>query len=476
REEYGDEDVQHALLRVLRADFNDLLGVGHTGFFGAVQLDVALDEFHRAVSARGHGLRGRASEPVNHSAAGDQAEYEGSVEERKLVQVVGEAVGKRHDDGEDHGGCADHGRADEDWLCGGLERVAGAVVGFQEILGALEIHVDVVVLLQFRLDVGNLLDHRKLKHGWRGVGDRTVGIHGDGYRPHAEEAESHQAESENRRRTHHVGEPQVADQVADGHKADDRTAQVVAREIAGHKSGEDAQGCPALLRGDNHFFYVARFRRGEDFDQFGDDRSGQGAAGDDGGKLPPLGRVAAEGGNNQPRNRIGEGDGNERGDPHQPGERRLEVHFRGVAVAGFLDGVIDEVGGRAGDQHDHAHHEDPHQQLNLDRGIFHREKDESDQGHARHAIGLEAIGGGANRVARVVAGAIGDDAGVARVVFLDLEDDLHQVGPDVRDLGEDAARDTQRGGPQRFADGESDETRSGVFARNDQQHQKLDAN
>jgi len=174
------------------------------------------------------------------------------------------------------------------------------------------------------------------------VGDRAVGIHGDGDRSHAEEAESHQPESEHRRRTHQMGEPQVADQVADGHESDNRATQVVAREIAGHESREDAQGCAAFLRGDNHFLDVARFRRGEDFDQFRNDGTSQGPARNDGGELPPLGRIAAECRNNQRRNRVGEGDGDEGGDPDQPRERRFEVHFRGVAEARFLDGVIDE--------------------------------------------------------------------------------------------------------------------------------------
>jgi len=84
---------------------------------------------------------------------------------------------------------------------------------------------------------------------------------------------------------------------------------------------------------------------------------------------------------------------------------------------------------------------------------------------ARHAIGFKTIGSGADRVARIVAGAIRDDAGVARVVFLDLEDDFHQVGADIGNLGEDAAGDTQRSGAQRFADGEADEAWPGILAR-----------
>ena len=90
-------------------------------------------------------------------------------------------------------------------------------------------------------------------------------------------------------------------------------------------------------------------------------------------------------------------------------------------------------------------------------GFLDRQQNEGDQRHAGDAIGFEAVGAGANRVARVVARAVRDHARVARIVFLDLEDDLHQVGADVGDLGEDAAGNTQRRGAQRFADGEADE-------------------
>ena len=80
-----------------------------------------------------------------------------------------------------------------------------------------------------------------------------------------------------------------------------------------------------------------------------------------------------------------------------------------------------------------------------------------DERDARDAVGLEAVGGRADRVAGVVARAVGDDAGVTRVVFLDLEDDLHEVGADVGDLREDAAGDAERRGAERLADGEADE-------------------
>src|SRR5207302_955419 len=64
-EEYGDEDVQHALLRVLGANLDDLFAVGDAGGSSSFELNVGLDEFDRAVRAGGHRLRARAGEPVN---------------------------------------------------------------------------------------------------------------------------------------------------------------------------------------------------------------------------------------------------------------------------------------------------------------------------------------------------------------------------------------------------------------------------
>ena len=104
----------------------------------------------------------------------------------------------------------------------------------------------------------------------------------------------------------------------------------------------------------------------------------------------------------------------------------------------------------------------------LRQGALDGQQDEGDQGHAGDAVGFKAVGAGANRVARVVARAVGDDAGVASVVFLDLEDDLHQVGADVGDLGEDAAGNTQGGGAEGFANGEADEAGAGIVGRDEQ--------
>src|SRR5882762_542589 len=88
-EEHGNEDVEHALLRVFGANLDDLFAIGDAGGSSSVQLDIGFNEFDRAVSAGSYGLRARAGEPVNHGTAGDQAKNERRVQERKIVDVFG---------------------------------------------------------------------------------------------------------------------------------------------------------------------------------------------------------------------------------------------------------------------------------------------------------------------------------------------------------------------------------------------------
>ena len=100
---------------------------------------------------------------------------------------------------EDHRRRADDGGADEHRLRRRLEGVAGAVVLLEEVLGLLEVDVEAEVLLDLLLDVRDGLDDRELVDALRVVGDRAVGVDGDGDRAHAEEAEGHEAEGEDRR-------------------------------------------------------------------------------------------------------------------------------------------------------------------------------------------------------------------------------------------------------------------------------------
>ena len=272
-EEDGEEDVEHALLRVLRADRHHLLAVLDGGLGRArVELDVALDELHGAVGARGDGLGGGAREPVDHRAARDQAQQEGRVEQGEHpgdavegglgdVHALGQAhrlARQQHDDGEDQGRGAHHGRADQHRLGRRLEGVARAVVLLQVVLGPAQVGREAEVPLDLLLDAGDGLDHRELVDGLGVVGDRAVGVHRDRDRAHAQEAEGHQAEGEDRGRHHDRAQAGRRDAVGEAHQQEDRQAQPVGAEVAGDEAGEDAQGGAALLGGLHHLLHVRR--------------------------------------------------------------------------------------------------------------------------------------------------------------------------------------------------------------------------
>ncbi len=142
------------------------------------------------------------------------------------------------------------------------------------------------------------------------------------------------------------------------------------------------------------------------------------------------------------------------------------------------DEFVEEVAPHRGHHHHDAHREDPDEQLHLHRCGRHGQHDERDERHASDAIGFEPVHRRADRVARVVARAVGDDARIARIVFLDLEHDLHQVAADVGDLREDAAGDAEGGSAQGLPDRKADETRAGQLPGDEQQdgehHEQLD--
>ncbi len=194
------------------------------------------------------------------------------------------------------------------------------------------------------------------------IGHRTVRVDGDGHRAHAEESERHQAEREDGGRLHESVHALRADAVCDGHQAEHRNSEPVAAEVPGDQSGENVGRCAAFSRRSDHFPHVGRINRGKDFYELRDNRSGKGAASDDGGKLPPChGRIVADLRDHQVAEAVSCADGNDRGEPHQSGKRSLIVHLVHVLILGLGDGFVNEVGKAAGDDHHDAHGEDPNQ-------------------------------------------------------------------------------------------------------------------
>jgi hypothetical protein len=382
--------------------------------------------------------------------------------------MIGQAVRQHHDDREDHGGGSDDRGANQHGLGRGLEGVAGAVVLLQQLLGPVEVDLVAVLLLDLFLGALDLRDLGELEHALCVVRHGAVGIDGDRDRTHAEEAEGDQAEREHGRRHHQCPEAHPTEVVGGAHQDEEHHAHPEGAEVARGKAGQDVERRTTFARGSDDFLHVTRRGAGEHLDQLGDHRARERPARDDAGELPPevaTAEILDQEVGHHVRGRERD-DGRE---PDQPRERMLEVHLGGAGNGALLDRLVHVVGDHARDDHHHAHGEDPDQELDLNGGFRDREEDERDQRDAGHAVGLEAVGARTDRVTGVVTRAVRDDAGVPRVVLLHLEHDLHQVRPDVCDLGEDAARDAQRGGAQRLADGEADEARPRVVSRHEQQ-------
>jgi hypothetical protein len=124
---------------------------------------------------------------------------------------------------------------------------------------------------------------------------------------------------------------------------------------------------------------VGRVDRREDLDQLGDDRAGEGAAGDDGRELPPEGAVSQARGSSGTTPRR-----------WRPPETIDVSHTRRVSGASkfilsafsywlLASAFVDEIGQARRDHHHDAHREDPDEELNLYGRLLDGEEDERDQ-------------------------------------------------------------------------------------------------
>src|ERR1700692_1470729 len=111
------------------------------------------------------------------------------------------------------------------------------------MFSALEVYGIVEIFLEFRFDVGDLLDQRKFVNRLSVIGDRAVGIDGDGDGAHTKESEGDEAEGEDGGSEHGGGASQShgAEVIGDGHQQDHRQAEIVAGEIASNEAAEDAE-------------------------------------------------------------------------------------------------------------------------------------------------------------------------------------------------------------------------------------------
>ncbi len=199
--------------------------------------------------------RQAAGEPVDDRAAGDQSEEKGRIQDRQFLQICGQAVGERHDDGKDHSRRADHGSADEHGLGGGFKSVAGVVVLFKVLFGARRSSVETELapgspwlIPGMRLDPG-----RVQTPGLRVIRHRTVGIDRDRDGTHAEELECDQTEGEHGRRQHQVARPSACSPRVNGAhpEASSRSRTRNALKVSGDEAGQNGERCSRPPREDD---------------------------------------------------------------------------------------------------------------------------------------------------------------------------------------------------------------------------------
>ena len=209
REEHRQEDVEHALLRVLGADLDHPLASRRPrpSWPSASRRMLLLDELDGAVGAGGDRLGGGAGEPVDDGAAHDQAEQEGRVQERELARCPWSDPSVRIRMSEKISVVAPTTAVPmSTGLAVALKVLPAPSLASRKCLPRSKAGSKPKSLLISSLDAGQRLDGRQLVDRLRVVGDRAVGVDGDGHRAHAQEAERHQAEGEHRRRQHHRAE------------------------------------------------------------------------------------------------------------------------------------------------------------------------------------------------------------------------------------------------------------------------------
>ncbi len=110
-----------------------------------------------------------------------------------------------------------------------------------------------------------------------------------------------------------------------------------------------------------------------------------------------------------------------------------------LSIQSFRNNSVDPVRENRRDDHQHAHREDPDDQLRLNfcaarsegqlAGLIEahagRKHDEADESHTGHAVGFEAVSRRTDGVAGVVTGTVRDHARVTSVVFFNVENDFH---------------------------------------------------
>ena len=170
------------------------------------KLNVRLDELDGPIGPGDDGLRRCAGEPIDHRAAGDQAQQKRRVQQRQVIRDSSvESVGEHHDDRENSVVAPTTAVPISTGLAVALNVLPAPSLSSRKCLAFSKFGCEAEVALDFSVEMfGSDCDRRQLEDRLGVVGDRAVGIDGDRHRPHAQEAERDQAERKHARGEHQL--------------------------------------------------------------------------------------------------------------------------------------------------------------------------------------------------------------------------------------------------------------------------------
>ncbi len=209
-----------------------------TGVF--VQPDIALDILYSAICPGGDRLSGSPGKPVDYTSPGYEAQYGIGVKQvENLLRVNPQHILYNQDQGENHGGGANYRGTYQHRFGSGFEGIAGPVVGFQIMLGFVEIGFKAEFFLNLFVHILDLFDQGQFVNGLRVVSYRAIAVHRNGHRSHPQHTEGYQAESEDGGIAHYIAESESTEIVGHRHQGDEHHADPEGAEVAGYHTGED---------------------------------------------------------------------------------------------------------------------------------------------------------------------------------------------------------------------------------------------
>ena len=129
---------------------------------------------------------------------------------------------------------------------------------------------------------------------------------------------------------------------------------------------------------------------------------------------------------------------------------------------------VDLERGYGSNDHEYTHDENPGKQYAGQVRLY-SQNYKRNEGNSCNTISFKTVCSRSYAVTCIVSCTVGNNTWVTRVIFFDFKNDLHQVGTDIGDLGEDTAGNTECTGSKGFTNCKTYKACSGQILWNKQQ-------